>query len=189
MFSFVTVVISLFGGLLLTQYDTFNASIKVPLSFFIVSLTALLISTLMLANSSEDILEGNEKKVRKHLAFGYAISEYLGIYPLLIALPMSILVITSDVYLRVIVVLVAVAGMATYHYSGLSLLEKHFPKARHPITVISIVLLLAMIISQWLQSYQVFVASITLIILTIFVVQALRNIFAQNAKKEASNSR
>jgi hypothetical protein len=127
--SFLSVISVFFTGALLPKFDTYDISIKIPISFLIVATFALLISALILSNVSQRIVSGDATEVRRHLMYGYAISEYTGVFLFIISIPLTVNIITSDTYLRIVTFCAAMLGIGFYQFMGFSLLENHFSRS------------------------------------------------------------
>ena len=78
--SFLTAVVIFFTGLLLSQYNSFDPLIKVPISFLIVSTFGFLYASLILANAASEVSKENKEKYKRHMLTGYILSEYIGVY-------------------------------------------------------------------------------------------------------------
>lgn len=126
--SFLSVISVFFIGALLPQFSSNNVLVKIPISFLVISTFAFLFSGLILSNSSQKIAQGNEEAIKKHLTYGYAISEYLGVFLFVVSVPLALSIITSDLYLRVVTFCAAIIGLGVYQFMGFSLLENHFSK-------------------------------------------------------------
>jgi len=135
--AFMTAVVIFFVGLLITSYDSYDQSIKVPISFLIISTFGFLYATLVFANASDEVSERSGRAFNKHMLLGDVLSEYLGVYLLVLSLPLVINVITSDVYLRIVTISSSLIGLAIYQFSHLSVLERHFKSSK----IISVILL------------------------------------------------
>jgi len=146
--SFFSVISVFFIGSLLPQFNSYDLSVKIPISFLIIALFAFLFSALILSNASPKINEGNPKKIEKYLAYGYSISEYMGIFLFVLSVPLVVSVVTSDFYLRVITFCAAILGISVYQLMGFSLLETHFSKRYKLFSVITILFGIVLFISQ-----------------------------------------
>jgi|TARA_Y100000034_G_scaffold14463_1_gene15128 hypothetical protein len=161
-FSFMTIAVIFFTGLLLTNFDSYDLLIKVPISFLIISIFAFLYPALILANTSQKIISGEIKHVKRHLLYGYTISEYLGIYLFILSLPLIINAFTSDLYLRMTTLLSSLIGLIIYQFLHFSNLEIHFPKKYKIFSIIMIIFGLLLFISQAYNFYFVPVAIVFL---------------------------
>lgn len=146
--SFMTVISVFFIGALLPQFNTYDESVGIPISFLIVSTFALLFSSLILSNATQVINQGDRPKTEKYLAHGYAISEYLGVFLLVLSVPIAMSIVTSDTYLRVITFAAAIIGISVYQFGGFSLLGSHFSKSNFLISIIVVLFGAVLFISQ-----------------------------------------
>ena len=127
----LTAVTIFFTGLLITRFDSYDISIKVPILFLIISTFGFLYSTLIYSNASGFLTRLNcPEKYEKCMIFGNVISEYLGVYLLILSIPLIINIITTDMFLRYSTLIVTLGGMLIYHLQGFSIMERHF-KQKH----------------------------------------------------------
>ncbi len=131
--AFMTAVVVFFIGVLLSRFETFNILIKVPISFLIISFFGFLYSTLIFANAMGEVFKSKLKMSAEHEHIGNVISEYLGVYLLVLALPLVINVITTDWYLRSVTLIATLAGLIVYQSSHFSLVARHFGKKHAPL--------------------------------------------------------
>lgn len=61
--------------------------------------------------------------------WGYAISEYLGVFLFAISVPLAISIITTDTYLRVVTFSSAILGLGFYQFMGFSIIESQFARS------------------------------------------------------------
>ena len=146
--SFLTVISVFFIGALLPNFNSYDLSIKIPISFLIISTFAFLFSALILSNSTQKIVKGEFEKLKKYLNYGYAISEYLGVYLFILCIPLTINIITTDTYLRGITFFSAILGMGLYQFMGFSLLENYFSKTHRLFSVLTLLFSIALFTSQ-----------------------------------------
>ena len=136
--SFMTVISVFFNGLLLTQFDSYDIFIKIPISFLIISTFGFLFATLILGNTTQEIIDGKIEKAKKHMLYGYAISEYIGVYLFVLSITLAINIITPDIYLRIITLFAALGGIALYQFMGFSMLNNHFPKTYTAFSILTL---------------------------------------------------
>ena len=105
--SFMTGVTIFFVGLLITKFDSYDTSIKIPILFLILSAFGFLYSTLILANTSSELSRLRTDRFHKSMNLGDSIGEYIGVYFLVLAIPLVINVITNDSFLRISTLLVS----------------------------------------------------------------------------------
>ena len=77
--SFMTVVTTFFTGLLLSQLNNYAISIKVPISFLLISMFGFLYATLIYTNGADEVAKGKLKMARRHLLIGDVLSQYIGV--------------------------------------------------------------------------------------------------------------
>jgi len=161
--SFLSVISVFFIGALLPQFNSYDLSVRIPISFLIVSTFALIISGLILSNASQKIIEGNSQKVKKYLAWGYAISEYMGVFLFIISVPLAMSIITADLYLRIITFVSAILGLGFYQLMGFSLLDNNFTKSSKLISILIILFGIALFVSQVLAFHFTLVSIVFLL--------------------------
>ncbi|MEK6891143.1 MAG: hypothetical protein AABX03_03310 [Nanoarchaeota archaeon] len=169
--SFFTAVVIFFVGLLITKFDSYDILIKVPIALLIISVFGFLYSTLIFANASEEASQRRYNKLKKYLFLGDILSEYLGIYLLVLSIPLVINVVTNDIFLRIITILSSLIGLAIYQFSHFSVLERHFGKANYLISTLIILFGIILFISQIYNYYfiQVSIAFIVFILLIVCI--------------------
>ena len=116
----------------------------------------LLLSALILANASAKIVQGESEKVTKYLQYGYAISEYIGVYLFVLSIPLTINIITTDLYLRIVTFLSALATIALYQFMGFSLIEGFFSKSHRAFSVLTVLFGIALFTTQIYDFYFTF---------------------------------
>lgn len=169
--SFMTVISVFFLGSLLPQFNSYDLSIRIPISFLIISTFAFLFSTLILSNATSEIIHERYGKAEKHIAYGYILSEYLGVYLFVLSIPLLVSVISGDVYLRVVTLCVTILGMGFYQIMGFSVLGNHFPKTYKLHSVITLLFGVLLFISQMFGLY--FTEMSIIFLLFIFLVTIL----------------
>lgn len=152
-FASLMAAISLFfTGILVSEYSSLGPTIKVPMLFLIVSTFSFIFAATIYSNAGSEIVLGKFKTVEKYLVYAANIVEFLGLYPLIISMPLVIGAITEDSFLRTTTTIVAVVGMALYSQSKFSILEKQLPsyqKIGYSFTIVLLTLLLY--VSQVIQ--------------------------------------
>lgn len=164
--SFMTAVVVFFTGLLITQFKTYDISIKVPISFLTFSIFGFLYSTLIYTNAAEEISRKRIERAKKSILLGDVMSEYIGVYLLVLSIPLVISVITPDEFLRLITLLASLGGFALYQFSHFSMIERHFRDSYHLFSVVLIAMGIALFAAQSYGIY--FVELSALFLLFIF---------------------
>jgi hypothetical protein len=163
--SFMTGVTIFFTGLLITRFDSYDISIKIPILFLILSTFGFLYSTLIYANASGDLARLKAERFHKEMNLGDSIGEYIGVYFLVLSIPLVMNVITNDVFLRVATLVVALGGLFVYHISGFSIMQTHY-KRKHHLFLSSIALIeILMFFSQKNISYFVILGVVQIVAL------------------------
>lgn len=171
---FMAAVVMFFTGLLLTTFSSFDILIKVPISFLIISTFGFLYSSLVLVNATTEISQKNLPKAKKHMLLGYSLSEYVGVYLLVLAIPLVINIITKDLFLRSITLISSLLGLSIYQFSHLSMLEKHYKKGYNLISVLIILFGLGLFFAQIKDYYFVHLALLFLIFISYVTYTAIK---------------
>ncbi len=170
--SFLSVIAVFFIGALIPQFNSYDLSVKIPISFLIVATFAFVFSALILSNASSKISTGDSERAKRHITYGYAISEYLGVFLFVLSVPLAISIITADLYLRIVTFCAAILGMGIYSLGGFSLLEGHFKKSRRLISVIMILFGTILFFSQIYAFHFTGIAIIFLLVVLLVTVLA-----------------
>lgn len=165
--SFMVAVVTFFTGLLITRFEAYDISIKIPISFLIISMFGFLYSTMIFSNAAEEVAKGNVAKCKRHLLLGDILSEYLGVYLLIISIPLIINVITTDTFLRYVTLVSSLAGLAIYQFSHFSVIERHFKEGYDVFAFLIIALGLGLFVSQ---TYAFYFAPLALVFLVFVAV-------------------
>lgn len=144
--AFMTAVTIFFTGILLTNFKDYDNSVKIPILLLIISTFGFLYSTLIFANTSGNISRLGGRNIHKQILIGDVLSEYFGVYFLVISVPLVINVITTDNFLRISTLIISFLGLSIYHLSGFSIMQRHFLRLHY--LFFSIIILLA--VSLWL---------------------------------------
>lgn len=170
--SFLSVISIFFIGALLPQFNSYDLSVKIPISFLILATFAFLFSGLILSNATHKVYEGNSRKVEKYLAHGYAISEYMGVFLFVLSVPLTISIITSDLYLKITTFFAAILGLSLYQLMGFSMLEEHFSRRYRLFAIITILFGVVLFISQAYAFYFTEIAVAFLIFILLITILA-----------------
>lgn len=182
--SLMSAVSLFFTGILISQYRTFDASIKVPIIFLIISTFSFIFSATVYSNAGNEITLNKLETVEKHLVYAKNIVEVLGLYLFILATPLVIGAVTRDSFLRTSTIAVALAGFIIYSQSRFSTLEKEV--SRHEKRLVSIAIFLMAILIYSTQSssahWASFVYSAVSVVLIFFLI-ALTAVFCTNSKQ------
>jgi len=170
--SFFTAVTLFFVGLLITQYKSFDPSVSMPILFLILSTFGFLYSTLIFANASGKIARFEEKDIRKDMGLGNSLSEYFGVYLLVLSIPLVINVITEDYFLRIATIIAALGGLSIYHFAGFSIMGRSFKKTHYIFLLLLVALEVMMYLFQFNNIFY-FTSTAVVLILLLIVISAL----------------
>lgn len=123
--SFMTAVVVFFAGLLLTGPADVQERLRVPLVLLFVSAFGFLYGTLIYANASGDIARRDPSGFERAMSHGNVVTEFFGVYGLVLAIPLAVLGYSPDRPVAVAVLVVAAAGFALYHALGYSILQRY----------------------------------------------------------------
>jgi len=157
--AFLTGVTIFFTGLLLVNFASYDISVKIPILFLIISTFGFLYATLIFSNASGLLSRLDHKKFERFIIVGDYIAEYLGVYCLILAIPLVINVITADALLRYATLISALGGLVLYHSGGFSIMERNFKKEHYAFLIIIILLEISSFYTQiYLEKYFIYVA-------------------------------
>lgn len=166
--SFMTAVVVFFDGLLITSFNSYDVSIRIPITFLIISVFGFLYATIISTNAAGEVTIKQWSLAQRYMLIGDAISEYIGVYFLVISIPLVINIITTDIFLRTVTIASCLGGLAVYQLYGVSLVGRHFPKGNRFLSFIILFLAGGIFLSQLLHFYFAFIALI-FICLMIFI--------------------
>lgn len=146
--SFLSVLSIFFLGALLPEFDSFSYTVRIPISFLILSTLSFIFSALILANAFTPLVENDEEKLKKHIDYGYAVSEYLGFVLLIVSIPLAMSIITEDLYIRTVSFLFSIGGLIFYQFSGLSILDRHYSSKSKILSLFIIIFSVILFVSQ-----------------------------------------
>lgn len=171
---FMTAVVVFFNGLLLTNFESYDAAIKIPIAFLIISTFGFLYSTLIFSNATGEILTNNIKKFKKHEDIGNILSEYFGVYLLIFSIPLIVNMVTSDLFLQIVTATSTFAGLLIYQFSHFSIMERHFGKSHNIISFVIIALGVGLVITQIYQFYFTQLAAVFILFMIAMTYKAVR---------------
>lgn len=139
--SLMSAVSLFFTGVLISQYNSFNPTIKVPLIFLIISTFSFIFSATIYTNAGAEITLNKLRVVEKYMVYGKNLMELLGLYPFILATPLVIGAVTRDSFLRTTTILVAITGFTLYSQSKFSVLERELARPNKRVLSAAIVAL------------------------------------------------
>ena len=86
---------------------------------------SFLFTNIIFANASGEIRAGNIDGANKNATTGNIISEFLGVYLLVIAMPLAINAITGDAFLKFAVFVTSMAALFGYSVSSFSIIKRY----------------------------------------------------------------
>lgn len=119
-----------FTGILISQYSSFNASIKVPLIFLILSTFSFIFSATIYTNAGAEITLNRLRIAQKYLIYAKNLVELLGLYLFMIATPLVIGATTNDSFLRITSIVVAMLSVWLYSQSKFSIFQRETTLSR-----------------------------------------------------------
>lgn len=157
-----------FTGLLISNYNSFPTTVRFPLLFLILSTFGFIYATLIYANASNSLNSSNLSKCKKALNTADVLSEFMGVYTLLISIPLVIPIVSNDSFLIISVLIADAMGLLVYHLSGFSIMKDFYPKSHQIIAIIVIALIFIMF--YLLKTNQIFLMSSVVISTLLFLV-------------------
>lgn len=146
--SMFTAATTFFTGILIQQYSSAGVSFDIPILMLIISTFGFLYATLVYSNINGMLYRDQFNKAKQSSILGNVLSEYIGVYFLILAIPLIINEVSQDVYIRAAVCVFDIIGLLIYHFSGFSIMERHYKKY-HTLFVVTIVVLeIALIVFQ-----------------------------------------
>lgn len=171
-----TAAVTFFTGIIISQYKSFDPSINIPTLMLIISTFGFLYSTLVYSNISGILLHGKFQKAARCAILGNILSEYLGVYFIIFAIPLIINIISQDLVLRLATLAFNMCGLYIYHISGFSIMERHYKKL-HMLFMLILIFFEVLLFYFQYANKALFEASALLLILFVFTLAFL-------AKKE-----
>lgn len=134
---FLGTVALFFAGLLISQFNSFSSTIRIPILFLIICTFAFIFSGVVYANAAGVLSRGEPKLAARFMSAGNAISEYLGIYLFVMAIPLVINAVTNDSFLRNSTGVITITSLLLYSGSSFSMLNRHISKfSKHTMAII-----------------------------------------------------
>lgn len=119
-----------FTGVLISEFQSFQPSIKVPLTFLIISTFSFIFAATIYTNASTELTLNRLRSVQRYMVYAKNIDELLGLYPFILATPMVIGAVTEDSFVRVVSITVALLGFGLYSQSRFSILDDEVTRLR-----------------------------------------------------------
>jgi GNAT superfamily N-acetyltransferase len=164
-----------FTGILISQYESFNQTIKVPLIFLIISTFSFIFAATIFNNAGTEITLNKIKFAEKYMVYAKNIMELLGLYLFILATPLVIGAVTEDNFLRYVTIIVAVTGFTLYSRSRFSVIQKELPVGSQRL-LSGVIVLLTLFLYYFQASTRkeaLFSYSVTAILLLLVLVTAV----------------
>lgn len=173
--TFMTAVVVFFVGLLLASFKNFDISIKVPIAYLIISIFGFLYSTLIYTGAATEITHKREAQFKKSMLLADVISEYLGVYLVVVSIPFVIGAVTNDAFLRLVSIIAAGAGLIIYQFSHVSMIERHFTSINKILSPAITLFSILLYFSQIYDFYFVPLSVLFLLCMLVIVHIAIKN--------------
>lgn len=125
--TFLGTVALFFAGLLMSRLQTFDPSLRLPILYLLVATFGFVFSALIYANMTGTGRFAKQKSTQ-YLQWGNVLSEYLGVYPFIVAIPLSVGAITDDVFLRIATLVLTIVSITLYSASPFSMISRSFDR-------------------------------------------------------------
>lgn len=147
--AFFGTVALFFTGILVSQFHSFRPSIKFSILFLVISTFSFIFSAAIYVNGAGELARHNSQKAVQYILVANQISEFLGLYLFVLAIPLALNAITNDSFLRFSVDTTALVGITLYSLSPFSVLSKETDGNLHIVISLMIsVISLAMLMWQ-----------------------------------------
>ena len=183
LFSTLTVF---FTGLLISNYASFPIQVRVPLLFLIISTFGFIYMTLIYANASGKLTTKEIGNCGKAIETADILGEFMGVYALLISIPLVIPIVTDDKFLVGAVLIADVVGMFVYHMSGYSIIQKYYPKNHLIIMTIMVMLMISILVllKSDYQGYLLSLVTVTIMFLIMVTIQTINKLSKLSSGKD-----
>jgi len=173
---FLGTVSLFFVGILMSKLGELNSQIRVGIVFLVVATFSFIFSAIIFANTIGAHRKGGSN-TQRHLKVGNALSEFMGLYIFVLAIPLVVNSLTEDSFMRHSVLIIAILSLTLYTLSPYSIADRVLSR-RGKLFYSTLVLLFASVLTVG----QVYVSSIFLpvaiLVLLFFASSAL--LFAEN---------
>jgi len=182
--SFMSATSLFFTGILVSQFHSFDATIKIPLLFLIISTFSFVFAASITIHAGGEIAHSRKAYVKKSLLYANNILEFLGLYLFIIATPLVIGAITSDGFLRFATAGVALIGITLYSQSSFSILHKemHSTLKKLIVTALIVLISIALYLSQFLAQTSNLSLHSYIAVLLVLLLASMATIFCIRSK-------
>jgi GNAT superfamily N-acetyltransferase len=173
-----------FTGILISQYKSFNATIKVPLIYLIISTFSFIFAATIYSNAGSELTLNRMRAVEKYMIYAKNVVELMGLYLFILAVPLVIGAVTQDNFLRTATIIIAIVGFTIYSQSKFSILEKELrPRAKRFLSTIVVLLALLLYYTQTKAVHHSLVAYSSVSLLLIVIILVATALFSLRSKQ------
>jgi len=174
-----------FTGAVISQYSSFDGTMRIPLLFLIISTFSYIFAASIYSNAGIEITLKKADKVKKYLGYANNIFEFLGLYLLIIATPLVVGSVTDDNFFRISTICVALIGLTLYSSSMFSILHAEVKSsvAKHLLTTLIVLVALSVYISQYFQQFGDFAAYNYVAVALLVILFTITAVFCKRSKR------
>jgi len=174
-----------FTGAVISQYKSFDGTMRIPLLFLIISTFGYIFAASIYSNAGTEITLKKISKVKKYLGFANNIFEFLGLYLLIIATPLVVGSLTDDNFLRISTICISLIGLTLYSSSMFSILhaEVKNPIRKHLLTALIVLMAIFLYISQYFQQFGDFIPYNYVAVALLAVLFTITAIFCRRSER------
>ncbi len=125
---FMGTVALFFTGILIAQLNNFDKSIKIPIILLVISTFAFLFSAVVYSNATGLLTSNKTLKATRYILVGNSLSEFLGLYLFVASVPMVIISISQDQFLRIAISFITIFCLFIYSLSQYSIFKRSFSR-------------------------------------------------------------
>ena len=166
--SFMALVVFFFATLLMLEHPKDELSLRTPLIFLFYGAFGFIYATLIYANASGEIARRQKASFDRQMTIGNSLSEFVGVYGLIFAIPITILQFTGDETLSLVVFVMGLIGFSLYHILGFSILQRYLSRGPFSLLFLSLAALYVLVFlsAYWGQrDLHYLIAGVTLLTL------------------------
>jgi N-acetylglutamate synthase-like GNAT family acetyltransferase len=173
-----------FTGILISQYKSFSATIKVPLIYLIISTFSFIFAATIYSNAGSELTLNRMRAVEKYMIYAKNIVELMGLYLFILAVPLVIGAVTQDSFLRTSTIVIAIVGFTFYSQSKFSILEKELsPRYKRYLSTVVVLLALLLYYTQSRSLHHSLVAYSSVSLALLVIIVAATALFSLRSKQ------
>lgn len=158
--AFFTAIVLFFMGILLKSFsgEKYGILVELPILFLTISACGFLYSTLIYANATGKFILFKSKIFSKQiwakrrfercLTMGTTVSEYFGVYFLILSIPLAVNVLAENIFLKMVILFMVMGGLLFYHISGFCVMSRHFKRYHYAFLAVVVILEIILFIAQ-----------------------------------------